>query len=88
MKQVVRNLGCPAERTITLPVQTFGHTGTNLGRAAGRDLCPREVTFLLRLTLGAIDMKQVVRNLGCPAERSIIQGDQHVIWMYPALSQD
>ena len=46
----------------TRPVQTFGHAGTNLGRAAGRDLLITVVifftgvAFLLRSTIGAIDL--------------------------------
>jgi len=35
----------------TCPVQTFGRAGTNLGRAAGRDLLPLEVAFLFAVSL-------------------------------------
>ena len=40
----------------TCPVHFFGGAGTNIGRATGRELLQQEATFLLRPTLGAVDL--------------------------------
>ena len=56
----------------TYSVQTFGHAGTDRGRATGRDRLAPKMTFLLRVQagkfveLGVLDVMQIFGRAGRP----------------------